>query len=249
MWGGGDINRAKRARLEKGEPGSEEEEAEGAHELQRDESEGPFKISLTAPTPAAASAAAALAGPSAPTGLGRTAVRGPGGAAAGGPLQAAASAFGDDDEAEAGPSGAGAGHKRSKMDELMQSELRAKSNAAASSTGLGRSAALPGAGGRSAALADADSGGRRLDYWLAPGIVVKVMAKELSKHGLYKQKGVVERVIDRYVGELVMVGEGLDGTVVRVDQAQLETVIPSPGGADLMLTGFNDPSPERFLNP
>ncbi len=44
----------------------------------------------------------------------------------------------------------------------------------------------------------------------------------------------MERVIDRYVGEVAM----LDGAdVVRVDQAQLETVIPSPGGAVLVVNG------------
>eukprot|EP00198_Chlamydomonas_reinhardtii_P008872 XP_001698209.1 splicing factor-like protein [Chlamydomonas reinhardtii] len=152
------IERAKRARLEKGEPLSEEEEAdEEAHVLQRDENE-------VRREDAAAVAAAAAA----------------------------------------------ASKQRSKLDELMQSELRAKSNAAASDSG------------------------RRLDHWLHSGIVVKVMAKELKEHGYYKQKGVVERVIDRYLGEVAMLG---DGTVVRVDQAHLETVIPAPGGAVLVVNG------------
>jgi DNA/RNA-binding protein KIN17 len=41
----------------------------------------------------------------------------------------------------------------------------------------------------------------------------------------------VQRVIDRYVGEISMLDSG---DVVRVDQEQLETVIPSPGGAVLV---------------
>ncbi len=41
----------------------------------------------------------------------------------------------------------------------------------------------------------------------------------------------MERVIDKYVGEICMLGSG---DVVRVDHAQLETVIPSPGGAVLV---------------
>ncbi|KXZ52610.1 hypothetical protein GPECTOR_9g655 [Gonium pectorale] len=208
------IERAKRARLEKGEPLSEEaeEDDEEAHVLQRDEDEAPIKISLAAPQPAAAGPS--TAGPPAP-GLARVGARAAVPAAA-----AAASVFGDDDDdaaaAAGGPGGRGgpAGPKRSKLDELMQAELRAKSNAAASASG--------------------SNGGRRLDYWLAPGIVVKVLAKELKDHGYYKQKGVVERVIDRYVGEVCMLG---DGAVVRVDQEQLETVIPSPGGTVLAVNG------------
>jgi DNA/RNA-binding protein KIN17 len=87
----------------------------------------------------------------------------------------------------------------------------------------------------------------RLGAWLVPGIVVKVMSKDLEQHGYYKKKvrgvagrgalnhpacmailcaamqGVVEKVIDRYVGEISMLDSG---DVLRVDQAQLETVIP-----------------------
>lgn len=47
-------------------------------------------------------------------------------------------------------------------------------------------------------------------------------------------QGVVERVIDRYVGEVAML---TDGSVVRVDQAHLETVIPSPSGPVLVVNG------------
>ena len=44
-------------------------------------------------------------------------------------------------------------------------------------------------------------------------------------------QGEVQRVIDRYVGEISMLDSG---DVIRVDQAQLETVIPSPGGSVLV---------------
>ncbi|KAG2451864.1 hypothetical protein HYH02_003640 [Chlamydomonas schloesseri] len=225
------IERAKRARIEKGEPLSEEEEDdEEAHVLQRDENEAPIAISLAAPKPLAVAAAAGAAaagasgaGPSAAAGSGpssaapglaRAAARAPAAAAAA--AGAAASVFGDDDDdaAAVAAAAAAAAKQRSKMDEVMKSELkekeRAKSNAGASDSG------------------------RRLDYWLHTGIVVKVMAKELKEHGYYKQKGVVERVVDRYVGEVAMLG---DGTVVRVDQAHLETVIPAPGGAVLVVNG------------
>ena len=45
-------------------------------------------------------------------------------------------------------------------------------------------------------------------------------------------------MIDRYVGEISMLDSG---DVIRVDQAQLETVIPSPGGS--VLVSDAHPSP------
>ena len=84
----------------------------------------------------------------------------------------------------------------------------------------------------------------RKDYWLAEGIVVKVMSKALKDKGLYKQKGVVQRVIDRYVGEIKMLEGGL---VVRVDQAELETVIPALGGLVLIVNGAYRGSIARLL--
>lgn len=66
----------------------------------------------------------------------------------------------------------------------------------------------------------------RKDYWLCEGIIVKVMSKALADKGYYKQKGVVRKVIDKYVGEIEM----LDSKhVLRVDQEELETVIPQIG--------------------
>ena len=94
--------------------------------------------------------------------------------------------------------------------------------------------------------------------WLSRGLVVKIMAPELKASGHYKRKAVVVSVVDAggrghggdgeagggareappsspeptvvgFVGEL----ETLDGDrdVLRVDQAQLETVLPAVGGA------------------
>jgi DNA/RNA-binding protein KIN17 len=60
------------------------------------------------------------------------------------------------------------------------------------------------------------------------------MAKELKSAGYYKAKGVVEALAGRYVAEVAMLDSG---DVVRVDQAQLETVIPSPGGRVLVVNG------------
>lgn len=66
----------------------------------------------------------------------------------------------------------------------------------------------------------------RKDYWLHPGILVKVMNKSLSDGRFYKQKGSVLRVLDDYVGEVYM---NDSGTTLRLDQADLETVVPKVG--------------------
>jgi DNA/RNA-binding protein KIN17 len=74
----------------------------------------------------------------------------------------------------------------------------------------------------------------RKDYWLSEGIVVKVMSKALAEKGYYKQKGVVRKVIDKYVGEIEMLESK---HVLRVDQAELETVIPQIGGLVRIVNG------------
>eukprot|EP00727_Mastigamoeba_balamuthi_P004119 m51a1_g13704 hypothetical protein (535) ;mRNA; r:74027-76299 len=61
---------------------------------------------------------------------------------------------------------------------------------------------------------------RRRD-WVAPGIVVKVMAKDLAHY--YKLKGSIESVQDGYLATIRMLDTG---HLLRVDQDQLETVLP-----------------------
>jgi len=80
-------------------------------------------------------------------------------------------------------------------------------------------------------------GGGGKGCWLFEGIVVKVVSKELKGAGFYKEKAAVRRVIDqggRFLGELEHLKSG---AILRVDQAQLETVIPKPGGKVLVLLG------------
>ncbi|KAI7842604.1 hypothetical protein COHA_003708 [Chlorella ohadii] len=122
---------------------------------------------------------------------------------------------------EDGGAGGAAGQqrKRSKIEELMEKDRAAKEAQAASDAA------------RTAAA-------QRLDYWLAPGIVVKVLAKKLADY--YKRKGVVLRVIDKYVAEVEMSDSG---DVLQVDQVELETVVPQPGGsvlAEVKLRGGRD---------
>lgn len=66
----------------------------------------------------------------------------------------------------------------------------------------------------------------RKDYWLHVGIVVKVLNKRVAEGRYYKEKGTVERVVDRYVAEVRLA----DGVRLRLDQQDLETVIPKVSG-------------------
>lgn len=73
----------------------------------------------------------------------------------------------------------------------------------------------------------------RKDYWLAKGIIVKVLHKKLGNR-YYKKKGVVKDVQNRYVGVIKM----LDSEdVLKIDQAHLETVIPAVGKPVLVVNG------------
>lgn len=75
---------------------------------------------------------------------------------------------------------------------------------------------------KSVILSQEDSKNRK-DYWLHPGIVVKIMNKTLSDGRFYKKKATVLRVLDNYVGEVRL---NDSETIIRLDQADLETVVP-----------------------
>jgi len=105
--------------------------------------------------------------------------------------------------------------RRSALDELMKEEEKAKEKS------------------------------NRKDYWLCPGIVVKVMSKLLAQKGYYKQKGVVKKVIDKYVGGIEMLASK---HVLRVDQDELETVIPQIGGLVRIVNGAYRGSNARLLS-
>ncbi|KAF5960166.1 hypothetical protein HYC85_001375 [Camellia sinensis] len=84
----------------------------------------------------------------------------------------------------------------------------------------------------------------RKDYWLCEGIIVKVMSKALAEKGYYKQKQVVRKLIDKYVGEIEMFETK---HVLRVDQEELETVIPQIGGIVRIVNGAYRGSNARLL--
>jgi DNA/RNA-binding protein KIN17 len=75
----------------------------------------------------------------------------------------------------------------------------------------------------------------RKDYWLTEGIIVKVMNKKVGEGRFYKAKGVVERVIDHYVAEVRLLESS--GTKIRLDQEDLETVVPRVGARGVLLNG------------
>ncbi|KAL1193000.1 KIN17-like protein [Cardamine amara subsp. amara] len=113
-----------------------------------------------------------------------------------------------------GDSGRSEKEKRSALDELMKEEEKKKERM------------------------------NRKDYWLFEGIIVKVMSKALAEKGYYKQKGVVRKVIDNYVGEIEMVDSK---HVLRVDQEELETVLPQIGGIVKIVNGAYRGSNARLL--
>lgn len=79
---------------------------------------------------------------------------------------------------------------------------------------------------------------QRKDYWVRDGIVVKILDKKLQAQGLYKKKGTVVRVIDKYVAEVEVASSGDGETLlVRVDQSKLETVIPKIDGRVYIVNG------------
>ena len=73
----------------------------------------------------------------------------------------------------------------------------------------------------------------RLDYWLCEGLIVKIMNKVVGEGRYYKQKGVVVKVIDRYVADVHVEFMAL----LRLDQDDLETVMPKVGAEGLMVNG------------
>lgn len=73
----------------------------------------------------------------------------------------------------------------------------------------------------------------RKDYWLHPNIIVKITTNKLGEKFLNK-KAVVMSVKDHYTGILKLIDSD---TVIKVDQAHVETVIPAIGKRVLIVNG------------
>uniref|UniRef100_A0A8C4Q9N8 Kin17 DNA and RNA binding protein n=1 Tax=Eptatretus burgeri TaxID=7764 RepID=A0A8C4Q9N8_EPTBU len=74
---------------------------------------------------------------------------------------------------------------------------------------------------------------QRNDFWLYPGIVVKVTTNRLGEK-YFKKKAVVKEVNDKYTAIIKMLNSG---DKLRVDQIHVQTVIPVPGKKVLILNG------------
>lgn len=155
------------------------------------------------------------------------------------------SVFGEDEpdgtSAEAGSSSEGGSRKpMSSAEQLMREERarkeRADARAQAEASAEAERRAVAAAEEEAAAVAAAasSSGARRLDYWLAVGLVVKCTDKRLQGGAYYKQKGSVEKLVDRYTAHVRMT---ISGDLLKLDQDVLETVIPAAGGRVLVVNG------------
>lgn len=71
--------------------------------------------------------------------------------------------------------------------------------------------------------------------WIAKGIIVKVITKKLGEK-YYKKKGTVKDIQNLFVAVIKMSDSG---DVIRVDQEQLETVIPAIGKTVLVVNGVH----------
>lgn len=84
---------------------------------------------------------------------------------------------------------------------------------------------------------DDTRGGRddiRKDYWLHRNIIVRIISKSLAKGEYYKRKAIVVKVIDKYEAEVEVLESSPKardgGDILRIDQEDLETVIPKELG-------------------
>lgn len=68
--------------------------------------------------------------------------------------------------------------------------------------------------------------------WICPNIVVKVLNPDLDDGNFYKQKGVIIRVYEHFIAEIQMLK--IDA-VIKIDQVELETVLPAPGNEVLFV--------------
>jgi DNA/RNA-binding protein KIN17 len=73
----------------------------------------------------------------------------------------------------------------------------------------------------------------RKDYWLHKNIIVKIITNKLGEK-YYKKKAIVMDVIDLYTAVVKLTETG---TVIKLDQAHLETVLPAVGRKVLVVNG------------
>ena len=96
-------------------------------------------------------------------------------------------------------------------------------------------------GGKSSSSSSKGIDDIRKDYWIRRNIVVRIISKKLSGGKYHKRKGVIIRVIDRYMAEVEILDTAPDakdgGDLIRIDQDDLETVVPKEGKECRILNG------------
>ncbi|KDO30767.1 hypothetical protein SPRG_04668 [Saprolegnia parasitica CBS 223.65] len=138
-------------------------------------------------------------------------------AAPGSIKRSAAVAFGVDDEsATKRPATThdmqGGSQKRSAMDAIMAEEARQRQRRDAE-----------------------EARNSRKDHWVAKDIVVKIVDKKVGDGAYYKKKGTVPKVIELFGADIKVHDSG---DIVRVDQDDLETVIPLVGKPVKIVNGL-----------
>ena len=122
----------------------------------------------------------------------------------------------------------------SALDEIMRADAEAKARRARANNHRPESESQSQSQSAAAAAPVASS---QTVPWLMRGIVVKILSPALrGESGLYRKKARVRDVTDGgFVADLVALDDA--GHRARVDQAELETVLPAVGGAVLVLRG------------
>jgi DNA/RNA-binding protein KIN17 len=69
--------------------------------------------------------------------------------------------------------------------------------------------------------------------WICKGLSVRILNDKLEGGKYYGQVGVVRSIIDDYIADIEV-----DGKLVRLDQAHLETVLPEPNGPVMIVKGM-----------
>jgi len=78
-----------------------------------------------------------------------------------------------------------------------------------------------------------------VDVWLHSDILVRIINKKLANGKYFKRKAAVDRLLDRYTAEVTVLDSDEDnndgGDVLRLDQDDLETVVPKQTGKKVLL--------------
>lgn len=86
---------------------------------------------------------------------------------------------------------------------------------------------------------------QRKENWVTEGIVVKVVNKKLDGGNYYKRKGAITKVEDKFCATVELLDSG---DVLRLDQDDLETVIPKPGRKVKIVNGVGRGATAKLLD-